>query len=161
MGVFSVIGKCHGIPPLGVDERSRNPLLVFIVFTVVCDPNTNLLLPRIGHENNTAQRKPGKSIGSTSHCSPFNCCLYKGDYPENLHVACFCPNKYRSFEPFLCLDLMDHVFRGDGGSRATRSSSDQPVLHYAAVAAGVGGRQAGGACPGAVRLSGVHRSCVR
>ena len=42
MGVFSVIGKCHGIPPLGVDERSRNPLLVFIVFTVVCDPNTQI-----------------------------------------------------------------------------------------------------------------------
>ena len=41
----------------------------------------------------------------------FNCCLSvvlqleKGDYPENLQVV-FCPSKYRSFEPFVCLDLV-------------------------------------------------------
>ena len=46
------------------------------------------------------------------HFSPFNCCLSvvlqleKGDYPENSHVV-FCPNKRRSFEPFVCLDLVD------------------------------------------------------
>ena len=42
--------------------------------------------------------------------SPFNCCLNvvlsldKGDYPENLQ-AVFCPDKSRSFEPLMCLDL--------------------------------------------------------
>ena len=30
--------------------------------------------------------------------------LDKKDDPESLHVA-FCPNKQRSFEPFMCLDL--------------------------------------------------------
>ena len=28
----------------------------------------------------------------------------KGDYPEKVQV--FCPNKQRSFEPFMCLDLV-------------------------------------------------------
>ena len=42
--------------------------------------------------------------------SPFNCCvsvvlwLDKGDYPDNLQVV-FCPDKSRSFESFMCLDL--------------------------------------------------------
>ena len=46
-------------------------------------------------------------LKSTSHFSPFNCCLSvvlllgTGDYPENSH-AVFCPNKQRSFEP-LCV----------------------------------------------------------
>ena len=45
------------------------------------------------------------------YLSPFNCCLSvvlhldKGDYPEISHVV-FCPNKQRSFEPFMCLDLV-------------------------------------------------------
>ena len=30
--------------------------------------------------------------------------LDKGDYPENSRVV-FCPNKQRSFEPFMRLDL--------------------------------------------------------
>ena len=40
--------------------------------------------------------------------SLFSCCLSvglwlnKGDYPENSHVV-FCLNKYRSFQPFICL----------------------------------------------------------
>ena len=44
--------------------------------------------------------------------SLFNCCLSvvlqfdKGNYPENLHVV-FCPNKQRSFESFMCLDLIN------------------------------------------------------
>ena len=33
-------------------------------------------------------------------CLEFN----KGDHPKNSHVV-FCPNKKRSFEPFMCLDL--------------------------------------------------------
>ena len=33
------------------------------------------------------------------------CSLIKGDYPEHSHVV-FCPNKLRSFEPFVCLDLV-------------------------------------------------------
>ena len=32
--------------------------------------------------------------------------LDKGDYPENSHVV-FCPNKQRSFEPFLCWDVLE------------------------------------------------------
>ena len=45
-----------------------------------------------------------------NRCLTDNCCLSvvllldKGDYPENSH-AVFC-NKYRSFEPFMCLDLV-------------------------------------------------------
>ena len=31
--------------------------------------------------------------------------LDKGDYPENSPVV-FCPNKQRSFEPFMCLDIV-------------------------------------------------------
>ena len=31
--------------------------------------------------------------------------LGKGDYPEHLQVA-FCADKQRSFEPFMCLDLV-------------------------------------------------------
>ena len=29
--------------------------------------------------------------------------LDKGDYPENTHIV-FCANKWRSFEPFMCVD---------------------------------------------------------
>ena len=42
--------------------------------------------------------------------STFNCCLSvvlqldKGDYPEHSHVV-FCPDKQRSLEPCMCLDL--------------------------------------------------------
>ena len=58
--------------------------------------------------------KAGKWLSSPTHSScfsPFSCCLNvflwldKGDYPENSHVA-FCPNKWRSFGPFMCLDLL-------------------------------------------------------
>ena len=31
--------------------------------------------PSTGHENNIAEPKPDKYLSSTSHCSPFNCCL--------------------------------------------------------------------------------------
>ena len=37
------------------------------------------------------------------NCSPFNCKLDKEVYPENVHVV-FCPHKWHSFEPFMCLD---------------------------------------------------------
>ena len=33
------------------------------------------ILPSTGHENNIAQTKPDKCPSSTSHSSPFNCCL--------------------------------------------------------------------------------------
>ena len=58
--------------------------------------------------------KNGLTLHLTFHgFSTFNCCLTlsvvseldKGDYPENSHVV-FCPNKQRSFEPFICLDLI-------------------------------------------------------
>ena len=44
--------------------------------------------------------------GLNKRSNRFNCRLSvvyldKGDYPENLH-AVFCPNKQRSFEPFMC-----------------------------------------------------------
>ena len=32
-------------------------------------------LPSTRHENNIAQPKPDKCLRSSSHCSPFNCCL--------------------------------------------------------------------------------------
>ena len=35
--------------------------------------------------------------------------LNKGDYPENSHVV-FSPNKQRSFEPFVCLNLTHDSF---------------------------------------------------
>ena len=70
--------------------------------------------PSTGHENNKAQPKADKCPSSTSHFPPFNCCLSvilylnKGDYLKNVHVL-FCPNKWRSFEPFLCLDLTNAI----------------------------------------------------
>ena len=33
------------------------------------------ILPNTGHENNTAQPKADKCPSSTSHFSPFSCCL--------------------------------------------------------------------------------------
>ena len=57
----------------------------------------------------TAQSKAEKY--PTSHYSPCNCCLSvvlypeKGAYPENSHVV-LCPNKQRSFEPRMCVDLI-------------------------------------------------------
>ena len=69
-----------------------------------------------------------KNVGMTHHrlalhlifhlFSPLTCCLDvvlqldKGDYPENSH-AVFSPNKQRSSEPFLCLDLASEHKRSD------------------------------------------------
>ena len=64
-------------------------------------------LPSAGHEKQHGSTKT-KCL-SSSHCSPFNCCLSiilsldKRDYTETLHAE-FCPNKQSSFEPFMCLD---------------------------------------------------------
>ena len=47
-------------------------------------------------------------ITVTLFFSPFTCCFSvgeRGNYPENSHVV-FLPNKQRSFEPFICLDLV-------------------------------------------------------
>ena len=63
-----------------------------------------------------AQPKADKCPSSASHLPPFICCLSvvlyldKGDYPENSHVV-FCPDKLRSFEPFMCLDFIGYVKR--------------------------------------------------
>ena len=69
-------------------------------------------LPSTGQKNDIAPSKAGiKCPGSTSHFSPFNCCLSvvlyldEGDCSENVHLV-FCPNKQRSFEPFVCLDFV-------------------------------------------------------
>ena len=56
------------------------------------------------------QPKVDTCLSSASHFSPLTCRLSvvlqpdKGDYRENSRVV-FCPNKERSFEPFICLDL--------------------------------------------------------
>ena len=34
------------------------------------------------------------------------CSFIKGITPKSLHVV-FCPNKQRSFEPFMCLELVE------------------------------------------------------
>ena len=60
------------------------------------------ILPSTGHEKNAAQPKPAKCLSSTSHFSPFNCCLSVVLYPD---IEDYLKNLWHSFEPFMCLDL--------------------------------------------------------
>ena len=62
--------------------------------------------------------------------SSFNCCLIKGITQKKLH-AVFCPNKQRSFEPFICLDPVSvHVLLKPND--VTLSSSCAVRLHSSA-----------------------------
>ena len=76
----------------------------------------------------------GRVSGQSPHLifhrfSPFNCCLTvalqlgKGDYPENSHVV-FCPNKQRSFEALMCLDVRT-VSVKHSGSRKRRKRKEK------------------------------------
>ena len=48
--------------------------------------------------------------------------LGKGDYPENSHVV-FCPNKQRSFEALMCLDVRTVSVKHSGSRKRTEKSS--------------------------------------
>ena len=67
-----------------------------------------------------------------------NCCLSvvlqldKEDYPENSHIV-FCPNKYRYFEPFMCLDLAAQLCTFCERAICSTGSPSRMELQYSLV----------------------------
>ena len=78
------------------------------------EENANLCTDWTGKQHSSTQKQTSNLAFHLifHHFSPFNSCLIavcslvKGISQEVCRL-CYCPNKQRSFEPFICLDLDD------------------------------------------------------